>query len=186
MLACVDVDYREGGAVAACVLFRSWTDAAPASELVECITRVEPYQPGSFYRRELPCLLSVLGSVADPLEAVVVDGYVWLDAGLAPGLGAHLHRALGGRCPVVGVAKTRFAGSDGVARPVFRGGSRRALYVTAAGMDADEAAGHIREMHGLFRIPTLLRRVDQLCRGSRDPGETKKEGHPGGTDGPRG
>jgi deoxyribonuclease V len=60
MLACVDVDYRAAGAVAACVLFRSWSDADSAGELVQAIADVEAYQPGQFYRREMPCLLSVL------------------------------------------------------------------------------------------------------------------------------
>jgi deoxyribonuclease V len=164
MLACVDVDYRDEGAVAACVLFRDWADEAPAAERVERIARVEPYRPGQFYRRELPCLLAVLGPVAEGLEAVVIDGYVWLRDESAPGLGGHLYEALGRAVPVVGVAKTRFRSAE-VARPVLRGGSGRPLYVTAAGVSADEAARHVRAMHGPYRIPTLLKRVDQLCRG---------------------
>src|SRR5215475_5385931 len=107
MFACVDVDYRTEGAVAACVLFRAWDDADSAGERVETIARVEPYQPGHFYRRELPCLLSVLGTVTEPLETVVVDGYVWL-TDEQQGLGAHLYEALGRSVAVIGVAKTRF------------------------------------------------------------------------------
>jgi len=49
---------------------------------------------------------------------------------------------------------------------VLRGDSRRPLYVTAAGLDPAAAALHVRSMHGPFRIPTLLKRVDQLCRTS--------------------
>jgi deoxyribonuclease V len=163
MIACVDVDYRDTEAVAACILFRSWADDSGAAELVEHIGRVEPYQPGQFYRRELPCLLAVLAKASVPLEAVVVDGYVWLGGEDAPGLGAHLYAALAGTVPVIGVAKTHFAGVR-AARPVLRGGSRRPLYVTAAGIEAEEAARQITRMHGSFRIPTLLKRVDQLCR----------------------
>ena len=166
MLACVDVDYRDHEAVAACVLFRAWTDAAGAAEEVEHIAQVEPYQPGQFYRRELPCLLAVLARVPAPPEAVVVDGYVWLADEAAPGLGGHLYAALGRTVPVIGVAKTRFAGAT-LARPVVRGTSRRPLWVTAAGIDPDDAARHVTDMHGPFRIPTLLKRVDQLCRGAR-------------------
>ena len=51
MIACVDVDYRDEGALAACVLFRAWGDERPAGELVEHVAEVEPYQPGQFYRR---------------------------------------------------------------------------------------------------------------------------------------
>lgn len=168
MLACVDVDYREEGAVAACVLFRSWSDADSAGERVQAIVRVEPYEPGQFYRRELPCLLSVLGMVAEPLEGVVVDGYVWLADETKPGLGAHLYEVLGRRVPIIGVAKTRFA--DASAEAVRRGDSRRPLYVSAAGIDRVTAARHIQSMHGAYRIPTLLRKVDQLCRQSREGG----------------
>jgi deoxyribonuclease V len=162
MIACVDVDYREKGAVAACVLFRSWGDAESAVEVVETIHHVESYEPGAFYRRELPCLLTVLGRVAEPVHTVVVDGYVWLGES-CPGLGAHLFRALEGEVPVVGVAKTRFAGAD-LAREVVRGESGRPLFVTATGVALEAAAEHIRTMHGPYRIPTLLKRVDQLCR----------------------
>jgi deoxyribonuclease V len=126
------------------------------------MAQVAPYQPGQFYRRELPCLLSVLATVAEPLEAIVVDGYVWLSDD-RPGLGAHLYEALGHREAVIGVAKTRFAGAE--AEPVIRGGSRRPLYVSAAGLERAAAARHIERMHGTYRLPTLLRRVDQLCRG---------------------
>jgi deoxyribonuclease V len=162
MLACVDVDYRRAGAVAACVLFRAWADDRAIGERVDVIAEVASYQPGQFYRRELPCLLSVLEKVADPLETIVVDGYVWL-ADDQPGLGAHLYEALGRRAAVIGVAKTRFAGAQ--AEAVLRGGSRRPLYVSAAGLDRVTAAQCIEGMHGPYRVPTLLRRVDQLCRG---------------------
>jgi deoxyribonuclease V len=165
MLACVDVDYRAGEAFAACVLFRSWDDGSSADERVERVTRIEPYEPGQFYRRELPCLLAVLGRVREPLEAVVVDGYVWLRDEQAPGLGARLFEALGRSVPVIGVAKTRFV-SASAAVAVRRGHSGRPLYVTAAGMDVEVAARHIQGMHGPFRLPTLLKRVDRLCRES--------------------
>jgi deoxyribonuclease V len=165
MIACVDVDYRDQEAVAACVLFDRWTDAVAAGHHVQRITQVEPYEPGQFYRRELPCLLAVLGQVSEPLDAVVVDGYVWLRDETHPGLGGHLYAALDRAIPVIGVAKTRFT-SAGPARAVLRGNSQRALWVTAAGLDVDMAAEHIRAMHGRFRIPTLLKEVDQLCRRS--------------------
>ncbi len=161
MIACVDVDYRDAEARAACVLLRDWADADSAGVYVERLTGVAPYEPGQFYRRELPCLLAVLAKVKGALDAVVVDGYVWLGAG-RPGLGAHLYEALGRAVPVLGVAKTRFAGA--AAEAVVRGTSRRPLFVTAAGMDLADAAAHVRDMHGPFRVPTMLRKVDQFCR----------------------
>jgi deoxyribonuclease V len=173
MMACVDVDYREGEGAAACVLFTAWADEHPAAEHVERVRGVAEYVPGQFYRRELPCLLAVLAGVGGPVGLVVVDGYVWLEDEAHPGLGARLYEALGGRTPVVGVAKTRYAGA-GRAVAVRRGESAtRPLWVTAAGMEVEAAAGCVAAMHGPYRIPTLLRRVDQLCRSARfgaDPG----------------
>ncbi len=162
MIAAVDVDYRERDAVAACVLFRAWNDEIAAGEHIERIHEVQPYQPGQFYKRELPCLLAVLNAVRDPIEAVVVDGYVWLSRDGKPGLGAHLYEALGQTIPVIGVAKTQFLSAP--AATVKRGHSDKPLFVTAAGIELDVAAQQIQGMHGEHRLPTLLRRVDRLCR----------------------
>jgi deoxyribonuclease V len=163
MLACVDVDYREDRAVAACVCFKAWSDDTPASESVVEIRDVAPYQSGQFYRRELPCILAVLKGLSELPQVIVIDGYVWL-GDRRPGLGAHLHEALEGQVAVVGVAKTRFARADPM-ELVLRGRSRSPLHVTAVGMDLAEAASHVRALHGPYRIPTLLKRADQLSRG---------------------
>ena len=160
---CVDVDYRDSGAMAAGVLFREWGDDAPASEVTEPIATVADYQPGQFYKRELPCLLALLAR-AETLELVVVDGYVWLEGEDRPGLGAHLYEALGRKVPVIGVAKTRFR-SARLAVPIVRGEiSSKPLFVTAAGLNVTQAAAMVRSMHGPHRLPTLLKRVDSLCR----------------------
>lgn len=162
MLACVDVDYRADASVAACLLAADWGDAAPAAEWVERLPPPAPYEPGQFYLRELPCLLAVLAR-APALDVVVIDGYVWLDGDGAPGLGARLYEALGRGVAVVGVAKTAYRGAA-FAAPVRRGDSQSPLYVTAAGLDAAQAAEALRRMHGPYRLPTLLKRVDRLAR----------------------
>jgi len=162
MIACLDVNYREPAAYAAGIAFHDWSDAVPATEKVIRVVAVHPYQPGQFFRRELPCLLAVLRELP-PVAVVVVDGYVWLDGVGVPGLGAHLYQALAGKVAVVGVAKTRFAAA-GAAVQVIRGRSARPLFVTAAGMSAQRAGEHVGSMHGPYRIPTLLKRVDSLAR----------------------
>jgi deoxyribonuclease V len=162
MQACVDVDYREDGARAACVLFEAWTAADARMTLVERIDSVEPYEPGLFLRRELPCLMAVLGRAPAVPEVIVVDGFVWLGEECRPGLGARLYEALGGAAAVIGVAKTPFWRTPAVA--VRRGRSNRPLWITAIGIDGPEAAEHIRAMHGPFRIPSLLKAVDRACR----------------------
>jgi deoxyribonuclease V len=166
VMACVDVDYRTDEAVAACVLFRDWPDEAAAGQLVERVVGIEPYVPGEFYKRELPCLLAVLNRVEDPLDLVVIDGYVWLGDEARPGLGARLYEALGRRVPVIGVAKTRFRSATRSVELRRGEHATRPLFVTAAGLDVNEAAERVRRMHGAFRVPTLLRQVDALCRGS--------------------
>ena len=162
MIACLDAYYRGAQTTAACVLANKWTDAAPHAELVRIVPVHHPYVPGQLFRRELPALLAVLAEVGSPLEAAVVDGYVWLSRDHYPGLGAHLHTALEERIPVVGVAKTRYVGAPAIA--VTRGRSRSPLFVSAAGIPVEQALAHIRKMHGNSRIPTLLKRVDRLSR----------------------
>ncbi len=165
-VAFLDVHYRGEGARAACVLAESWQETIPRSSYVEDIPRVEPYEPGSFYRRELPCLLAVLRRLPELPEAIVIDGYVWLP-GDRPGLGAHLYAALGARTAVVGIAKSPYAGVEGDANiaQVLRGASTRPLFITAAGMDLARAAERVRNLAGKHRISELVRAADQLARG---------------------
>jgi deoxyribonuclease V len=162
MIVCLDVDYRPGAVVAACVGFTRWTDAVARLERAATVADTPaPYVPGQFYLRELPALLAILARARVKPAIVVVDGYVTLAPGRA-GLGEHLHRALGG-VPVVGVAKTEFHGATHAVR-VLRGTSRKPLLVTSAGIPVREAADAIRSMHGPHRIPTLIRRADALSR----------------------
>lgn len=162
MLSSLDVFYLSDSALAAAVLFHFWTDAQPASEFTARIPTVASYVPGEFYLRELPCLLKVLEQVRESLDTVVIDGYVWLSTEGKPGLGAHLYEALERKTTVIGVAKTVFRGAPAV--KVFRGKAKRPLYISAAGITAETAAEYIRSMHGAYRIPTLLKRADELCR----------------------
>jgi deoxyribonuclease V len=161
--ACLDAAYNDSAASAACVLFPTWGAATPLRVLTTRQGAAPAYEPGAFYKRELPLLLAVLDQLERPPGTIIVDGYVWLDAAGRPGLGAMLHRALAERIPVVGVAKTAFAGAD-AGIPVVRGGSGRPLYVSAVGIDAEEAAKGVQSMHGRHRIPTLLQVADRAAR----------------------
>lgn len=162
MIACVDVHYRaSGGATAAVVTFDTWTACRERERRVVSIAEVQPYESGAFYRRELPCIAAALAALADVPEVVVVDGHVWLGPG-RPGLGARLLEAEPRIRTVVGVAKTRFKGAP--AQAVLRGQSSTPLWVDEIGARVD-APARVAEMHGPFRIPTMLRLVDQLCRG---------------------
>jgi deoxyribonuclease V len=172
MIACTDVHYTNTHAIAACILFHDWSDAHSDLAITERVDDPVPYEPGRFYRRELPALLSVISKLTVLPEVIIIDGYVWLGDWDHPGLGAHLHKALGGGAAVIGVAKKLFRRGPAV-QCVRRGTSARPLYVSAAGMDLNEAAAHIIELHGEFRVPTLLKRVDRLCRGYQDALESE-------------
>jgi deoxyribonuclease V len=143
------------------VAFQDWSDAEVIQEEMVVVSGVQPYQPGRFFQRELPCLLAALRSLP-PVEIVLIDGYVWLDSVGTPGLGARLYQALEGRVAVIGIAKTRFRGAEH-AMQVTRGPSSRPLFITAAGMAKEAAAAYIETMHGPNRIPTLLRRAHLLA-----------------------
>jgi deoxyribonuclease V len=163
MYACVDVYYHDERASAVCALFKGWSDAMPASQFQTTISKFAPYIAGQFYLRELPCILKVLELVNEKIDVLIVDGYVWLDDGRTPGLGAHLYHKLHRTTPVIGAAKTQYRQSE-AAREVLRGKSKKPLYITAVGIDQSIAANRIKKMHGEFRIPTLLKMVDQISR----------------------
>jgi deoxyribonuclease V len=162
-IAFLDVAYTADAAGVACVLTDSWLAATALAQRALRIAHVPaPYQPGAFYQRELPLLRALVDELQPAPGIMVVDGYVWL-AEQAPGLGARLFEALGGTIPVVGVAKSRYRGQT-CAVEVLRGGSRRPLHVSAAGVEPPQAADWVRSMHGAHRIPTLLQQVDHLSR----------------------
>ncbi len=162
--AAVDVYYPEtGGARAACVLACDIRYQHVVAEHVATLADVAPYRPGEFFARELPALRAVLAE-AGAVDLLVVDGYVDLDPGGRPGLGAHAYQEFA--VPVIGVAKTAFRSATH-AVPVCRGQATRPLFVTAAGITRAEAAELVKHMAGRYRLPDALRRVDTLARGSR-------------------
>jgi deoxyribonuclease V len=164
MIAALDVSYDRDLAIAAAVLFEKWASAEPSAEVGRTFNSMAPYRPGRFFERELPPLLGLLNQLPLKPETIVIDGYVWLDEQQRPGLGAHLYEALDRSAMVIGVAKTRFSTAT-AAIEIHRGTSRVPLFVTAAGVDPNFAAKCIRSMYGGHRIPTMLRRADQLSRG---------------------
>ncbi len=161
VLAAVDVCYlRSGGARAAAVTAGDTAFSAIQAEWTALVPAVLRYRPGELFLRELPPLRAVLAQVRN-LGLLVIDGYVDLDPGGRPGLGAHAHAAFS--VPVIGVAKTRFRTASHAAE-VLRGSSARLLFVTAAGIPLAQAADLVRRMAGPFRLPDALRRVDVLAR----------------------
>jgi deoxyribonuclease V len=156
-----DVHYlASGGARAAAVVAADAAFSGLTAERVALVAHVEPYQPGQFWRRELPPLRAALDGL-DQMALLIIDGYADLDPDGRPGLGARACTEFG--VPVIGVAKSAFRTATH-AIAVRRGTSARPLYVTAAGMPRADAADLVRHMAGPYRIPDALRRADTLAR----------------------
>ena len=165
MIFATDIQYSENNsATAAGVLFPQWGSDEVDKIVVKEVTNVAPYEPGSFYKRELPCILSLLEEIEQDIKIFVIDGYVTLGDDNKPGLGMHLFEHVGKSIPVIGVAKKKFIGTP-LKCQILRGESKNPLYVTSTGIPLPEAKIHITNMHGKNRIPTLLKKVDQICRG---------------------
>lgn len=177
MILAFDTYYDNAGkAKTVCLAFDRWEAEAPLQIHTAYLDHVAEYTPGEFYKRELPCILDLFHRLpyAD-VEAIVVDGFVYLDDERKPGLGAHLYQALHERIPVIGVAKTNFASIDQLKKPVLRGESQKPLYVTAIDMDIHTAAQYIQRMAGDYRLPTLLKQLDQQTK-EWIPGEERRDG----------
>ena len=165
MKLAVDVYYFNGKAKAVGIEFMHWNDTQPKQTHIAMVDKVEDYVPGAFYKRELPCIARLLEKVKlENKEVIIVDGYTVLDDDGSCGLGGHLYEMLERRIPVIGVAKRSFKGASKYVRKVYRGKSARPLYVTAIGMDVDEAANCIQAMHGQNRMPALLKYLDKKTR----------------------
>jgi len=144
------------------VLFRNWEDDTPLSTVSRIVENVPEYESGAFYKRELLPILIVYNEVVALCglpEVLVIDGFVDLDEGRT-GLGRKLHQVTG--LPVIGVAKNSFIGAP--FSPILRGDSKKELFISAAGLPLIDAARLIQNMHGPFRIPTLLKLADSKCR----------------------
>lgn len=164
MILAIDVYYQEQGAKAVGVLF-DWEDASPRQTVIELMHDVAEYVPGEFYKRELPCIEALLNKIgADFLDVVIVDGHIYVDNNGTYGLGGKTFELLGKRIPVIGVAKTGFHTNKETVIEVFRGESKNPLYVSAIGMDTALAAARIQAMHGSYRIPDILKKLDMVTK----------------------
>lgn len=155
-----DVYYGESQVSAAGLLIDKWEASTACQEFLYRAGQAEQYVPGEFYLRELPPLLQLLSPIPS-FDCVVVDAHVWLQKD-RPGCGYYLWKSLNKKVPVIGVAKNAF--HLGIAKPLFRGTSRKPLYVSSVGIEVETAVAHIAQMHGSYRIPTLLKQVDHLSR----------------------
>ncbi|HEY1053517.1 MAG TPA: endonuclease V [Emticicia sp.] len=165
MILAVDVFYKQSSAKIVGLIFSEWTDARYAQKIEKFRNDIAEYEPGAFYKRELPCIMDILADLdLTQLDYIIVDGYVFLDDEGKPGLGAHVYEALPIKIPVIGVAKTSFANNKKYVAEVFRGISQKPLFITAMGEDLTKAAAMVRSMSGDYRFPTMLKALDDFTK----------------------
>lgn len=165
MILAFDTYYFENKAKTVCIAFDSWTDEVSFEAYEETLENIEEYVSGEFYKRELPCILSLLKKIdIDNIESIIIDGFVYLDDEKKFGLGAHLYEELINKIPIIGVAKTNFATIDKFKETLFRGKSINPLFITSIGIELEEAVEKIKIMNGEFRMPTLLKKLDRLTK----------------------
>ena len=165
MILAFDTYYFDGKAKTVCLEFTEWNQSENFKIHTEIIDNVAEYIPGEFYKRELPCILSLLNKIdLKKVEVIIVDGFVYLDDEKKYGLGGHLYEKLNQEIPIIGVAKTNFASIEKDKRSLFRGDSQKPLYVTAIGIELEDAFQKVESMAGEFRMPTLLKEMDRLTK----------------------
>lgn len=164
MVLAVDVNYKTNYAKSVGVLF-NWRDSKPNQIISQNIDSVKEYIPGEFYKRELPCILNLLNQIdISSLECIIVDGYVYTTNEKAFGLGAHLYYALKKKVPIIGLAKKPFFKIEKTCRPIFRGESKKALFISTIDYNEELAFERILGMAGKNRIPIILKHLDSLTK----------------------
>ena len=161
--ACFDVKYYEDYAVIGYVLFKDHKSDVAFKTGQFRHEKIEPYIPGEFYKRELPCLLTAIKQIEENINLVFIDANVWLGDNLM-GLGCYLYEALEFKIPVIGISKTFFHNAEQKVLPVLRANSTKPLFVSSIGLDIKIASKIVLEMHGVFRLPTMVKLADTMSR----------------------
>ena len=161
MILAFDSYYFEDTAKTIAIQFDSWETATPTKVYSEVLDGIAEYEPGAFYKRELPCILSLLGQVnLDEIDFIMVDSYVLLNDEGKLGLGGYLYHELNKKIPVIGVAKTGFHNNKLNSKELLPRESKKPLHISAIGITLQEAYEHIKSMHGAYRMPTISLLVD--------------------------
>ena len=165
MKLAIDVYYYNDKAKSVGGLFNDWEDQAPTKIISTNSYDILEYESGSFYKRELPCILDLLKQVDKPnIDTIIIDGYVYLNDEGKGGLGYFLYQQLDRQIPIIGVAKKAFYNNDIFVDKIYRGESLSPLYITSIGVDLNEASINIKNMAGKYRIPNILKIVDQQTK----------------------
>jgi len=164
MLLFIDVHYSINKVKAVGIIF-DWEDILFKKIIIERIDGVEDYVPGEFYKRELPCLLKIIEKVnLSKIEAIIIDGYVYIDNNGGFGLGGKLWEKLNKQIPIIGIAKSSFFNNKELVREVLRGESKKPLFISSIGYDEEKLIENVLRMKGKYRIPTILKQLDTITK----------------------
>jgi deoxyribonuclease V len=75
-----------------------------------------------------------------------------------------LYEALNKVYSIIGVAKTSFQNNKETVVEIVRGESKNPLFVSAIGLEKEIAANYIQNMFGDYRLPYLLKLMDQITK----------------------
>ena len=163
-----DICYNEEEhtANAACIKFKNFTDS-PTNKNNQFYTKkcfnVADYESGNFYKRELPCIMSLIEDIdMSDVSCLITDSYVEFSEEHL-GLGKHLYNALDKKYPVIGIAKNKYK-EENISIECYRGNSSKPLYITAIDVSNQEACNIVQKMDGKYRLPEMVKAVDHLCR----------------------
>ena len=168
MILAIDVYYFEDKAKTVGVLFE-WDDAEPREIITSYSNTIDEYIPGEFYRRELPCIEKLIKKInLNAIELIIIDGHVYVDNNFNYGLGGYVWESLNKTKPIIGVAKNSFYSNKETTIELFRGKSKKALFISSIGIENTVATHYILNMKGEFRIPSILKKLDQITKENYD------------------
>ncbi len=174
MIIALDSYYKYDICNTSLVLFNSVEDDTPIYTDTIYTNVTSEYIPGQFYKRELPGIIQILNKFKNEhndwwndVALIILDSFIMLKAEgkIWEGLGQHLKNDYlkDDNKFIIGVAKTNFGECNEISEIVYRGESKTPLYVQSINSNY-VAALIIKQMHGKYRIPTMLKLVDSLSR----------------------
>lgn len=109
MILAFDTYYYGETAKSVCLCFNNWLDSEPVTTYEEIICGISEYEPGLFYKRELPCIMSFLKKVElTCIEFVIIDGYAILDDYGKKGWVTYCLKSLKGEFQLLDLRKQNF------------------------------------------------------------------------------
>lgn len=175
MIIALDSYYKDDLCNTSLVLFSQLDSSTPIYTDTIFTKNKEQYIPGQFYKKELPGIKKILEKFKkeNPIwwsmvDMIITDSYVRLKLGDKEwdGLGEYLNNWLKKKKEeriIIGVAKTLFGDCNQISEIITRGKSKTPLYIQST-LSNKWAANLVKTMDGNYRIPTMLKLVDQKSR----------------------